>query len=328
MMRYDLGMKHSPRTLLQLCKRPLVASALMLALLAALPRPLHATDKTIIQLQAQVQDLQDALARLQQRNDERWALTKTALDQHADAMNKIAATLATIQQQLGAMQDTSKNEQLASQVQAVHDSVDEVKVRLARMEKQLNDIAGAQQTLQAQPAGTADNSSGGTSATAANSAPASSAPEAPQPNATAPAAGYVAPVRDLYQSGYRDYTGGHYTLAQQEFAQLIQAYPRDELAANAEYYLGEIAYHEHQYREAAKAYDAVLQNYPGSPKSAAAQLHKGSALIQLDERAEGVRELRGVIQNYPQSPESAQARSMLNGMSAGASAKPSPAQDQ
>jgi tol-pal system protein YbgF len=313
-------MKHSPG-------KKLLSIALAFAFLAGAPRLAHATDKTIIQLQAQVQDLQDALARMQQTSDERWALTKNALDQHADAMNRLAATLTTIQQQLAAMQDSGKNEQLTTQLQGVHDSVDEVKVRLARMEKQLNDIAAAQQTLQAQPAGTTSDNSGG--GAPANTAPASSAlPAAPQPDATQQAASYVPPVRDLYQSAYRDYTGGHYTLASQEFGQIIQAYPQDELAANAQYYLGEIAYHQHQYRDAAKAYDAVLQNYPGSAKSAAAQLHKGSALIQLGERAEGVRELRGVIQNYPQSPESAQARSMLGGMSTSASGKPSPAQNQ
>jgi tol-pal system protein YbgF len=329
-MRYDLGMKHSLR-IAQLflstraIKRPLIATALALAFLIGSPRPAHATDKTLIQLQAQVQDLQDALARLQQTNDERWALTKNALDQHTDAMVKLAATLTTIQQQLAAVQDTSKNDQLGAQVQAVHDSVDEVKVRLARLEKQLNDIAAAQQTLQAQPAGgTSDNNGGG----ASGATPAAAAPAGQQPDATHQAAAYVPPVRDLYQSAYRDYTGGHYNLAQQEFAQIIQAYPKDDLAANSQYYLGEIAYHQHEFRDAAKDYDAVLQNYPGSTKSAAAQLHKGSALIQLGERAEGTRELRSVIQNYPQSPESAQARSMLNGMSTAATGKPSPAQNQ
>jgi tol-pal system protein YbgF len=322
-MRYDLGMKHSLRN-------KLFSIALAFAFLAGVPRFAHATDKTLIQLQAQVQDLQDALARLQQSNDERWALTKNAMDQHADAMGRLAATLTTIQQQLAALQDTSKNEQLGAQVQAVHDSVDEVKVRLARLEKQLNDIAAAQQTLQAQPAGTAsdNNGAGASGGAAANNAAGPVTPSAPQPNVTPQAGSYVPPVRDLYQSAYRDYTGGHYNLASQEFGQIIQAYPQDELAANSQYYLGEIAYHQHQYRDAAKDYDAVLQNYPGSTKSAAAQLHKGSALIQLGERAEGVRELRAVIQSYPQSPESAQARSMLNGMGTGAPGKPSPAQNQ
>jgi tol-pal system protein YbgF len=172
----------------------------------------------------------------------------------------------------------------------------------------LNDIAAAQQNLQQQqPA----------PQTAPQGAMADAAPvQPPQPAPAQPAAtsSYVPPVRDLYQSAYRDYTGAHYALAQQEFAQIVQSYPQDELAGTAQFYLGEIAFHQSQYRDAAKAYDAVLQNFPGSSKSAAAQLRKGDALIQIGQRAEGIRELRAVIQRYPQSPESAQARSTLNGM--------------
>jgi tol-pal system protein YbgF len=294
--------------------------AVLLAALMALPA--HATDKTIIQLQAQVQDLQDALARMQQTNDERWALTKNSLDQHTDAMTRLTTTLAAIQQQLTTIEENSKNDQLSAQLQGVHDSVDEVKVRLARLEKQLNDIATAQQNLQAQPAPAAGPPAAAPGGTAA------AAPPAGPPDATQAAAAYVPPVRDLYQSAYRDYTGGHYNLAQQEFTQIVQTYPQDEQAASAQYYLGEISYHQGQYRDAAKAFDAVLQNYPGSRKSAAAQLRKGNALIQVGERAEGIRELRGVIQRYPQSPEGAQARSSLTSMGVATSLKPSAAQNQ
>jgi tol-pal system protein YbgF len=234
-------------------------------------------------------------------------------------MNKIAASLTAIQQQLAAAQESGRSDQLTAQVQSVHDSIDEVKARLGRLEKQLNDMAAAQQNLQSQPA-----------APGAASMDNSRAPQQSAPAATADAGppAYVPPAKDLYQSAYRDYTGGHYTLAAQEFTQLVQAYPQDELAANAQFYVGEIAYHQGQYREAAKAYDAVLQNYPGSPKTAAAQLQKGDSLIQIGQRAEGIRELRAVVQHYPQSPESVQARSTLNGMGVTPTPKPSPVRSQ
>jgi tol-pal system protein YbgF len=264
-----------------------------------------------------VQQLEDSVARLQQSNDEHWALTKSALDQNTETLSKLAGSLTAIQQQLAAVQDSNKNEQLSAQVQAVHDSVDEVKARLAQLSKQLNDIAAAQQNLQSQPPAPAPGGQAG------------SAPAAGQtPDATQAAAAYVPPVKDLYQSAYRDYTGGHYPLAQQEFTQIVQTYPQEDLAGNAQFYLGEIDFHQGQYKDAAKAYDAVLQNYPGSNKSAAAQLRKGDALVQIGQRSEGIRELRAVIQRYPQSPEAAQARSTLNGMGVAPSTKPSPARNQ
>ena len=292
--------------------------------LSPVPSRAAADNKTQTRMEVEIQELQDTLARLQQTSDERWALTKNSLDQNADTMNKIAASLTAIQQQLAAAQDSGKSDQLTSQVQAVHDSIDEVKARLGRLEKQLNDMAAAQQNLQSQPAGQ-PAPGGGASIDNSRSAPQQSAPAAAA-DAGPPA--YVPPVKDLYQSAYRDYTGGHYTLASQEFTQLVQTYPQDELAANAQFYVGEIAYHQGQYREAAKAYDAVLQNYPGSPKTAAAQLQKGDSLIQIGQRADGIRELRAVVQHYPQSPESVQARSTLNGMGVTPTPKPSPVRSQ
>lgn len=288
------------------------SSVLAVAALVGFAPQAHATDKAIIQLQVQVQQLEDTISRMQQSSDERWALTKVALDQNADTLNKLATTLAAVQQQLAAAQDSSKTDQMSAQIQAVHDSVDEVKARLGQLQKQLNDIAAAQQNLQSQPPAVAAPSGPG----AANTAPDTGGQPAP------PAAAYVPPVKDLYQSAYRDYTGGHYALAQQEFEQIVQAYPQEDLAGNAQFYLGEIAYHQGQYKEAAKAYDAVLKDHPGSNKSAAAQLRKGDALVQIGQRNEGIRDLRAVIQRYPQSPEAVQARSTLNGM--GVAAKPSP----
>jgi tol-pal system protein YbgF len=295
----------------------MAAGALLLAVLAA--SPALATDKNVIQLQVQVQQLEDSLARMQQANDERWALTKAGMDQDAATMQKISATLAAIQQGLAAQQDSSRNDQLSSQMQSLNDSVDEVKARLGRLEKQLNDMAATQQNIQnaapsngpgaaqTQPQGGGPDNSGGGGG-AGGGAAAAAAP----------------PVKDLYQSAYRDYSGGRYDLASQEFGQVVQAYPQDDLAGAAVFYQGEIAYHQGKYRDAAKFYDQVLQQYPGNTKCPAAQLRKGDALIQLGERSAGVKELRTLIQRYPQSPESGQARSQLNGMGVTINPKPSP----
>jgi tol-pal system protein YbgF len=295
----------------------MAAGALLLAGMTAAPA--WATDKNVIQLQVQVQQLEDSLARMQQANDERWALTKAGMDQDTASMQRIATTLATIQAQLAAQQDSSRNEQLSTQMQSLNDSVDEVKARLGRLEKQLNDMSATQQNIQNAPqsngpgaqmqprgGGQGDNG-GGADAAAAAAAP---------------------PAKDLYQSAYRDYNGGKFDLASQEFAQVVQAYPQDDLAGAATFYQGEIAYHQGKYRDAAKYFDAVLQQYPGNSKCPAAQLRKGDALIQLGERSGGVKELRTLIQRYPQSPEAGQARSQLNGMGVTINPKPSAARSE
>ena len=86
----------------------------------------------------------------------------------------------------------------------------------------------------------------------------------------------------------------------------------EDLAGTAQFYLGEIAYHQGDFTNAITAYSAVLDKFPGNPKAAAAQLRKGLALIQTNKKDAGIRELRQLIQRHPQTPEATQARSKLN----------------
>jgi tol-pal system protein YbgF len=122
------------------------------------------------------------------------------------------------------------------------------------------------------------------------------------------------PLQETYQAGLRDYNAARYPVAEGEFQDVIHYYPMDDLAGNAQFYIGEIAYHEHNYPDAIKAYNAVLEGFSGSPKAAAAQLRKGDALLQTNKKPEGIRELRLLIQRHPQTPEAAQARSKLNAL--------------
>ena len=122
------------------------------------------------------------------------------------------------------------------------------------------------------------------------------------------------PLKETFQAGLRDYNTGKYPVATGEFQDVIHYYPMDDLAGSAEYYLGEIAYHQQDYAEAIKNYNAVLEGFSGNPKAPAAQLHKGYALIQQNKKDAGVRELRSLIQRHPQTPEAAQAKSKLTAM--------------
>jgi tol-pal system protein YbgF len=132
------------------------------------------------------------------------------------------------------------------------------------------------------------------------------------------------PVDQIYQSALRDYNSAKYTIAVSEFNDVIQYYPKDPLAGNAQFYLGEIAYQQGKYTAAIKNYDAVLEEYSGNPKAPAAELRKGLSLIQMGQKEAGIRELRTLVQRYPQTPEAQEGRSKLNGMGVRvSSAKPS-----
>jgi len=135
-----------------------------------------------------------------------------------------------------------------------------------------------------------------------------------QPPVAAAAQQQAPPLQETYQSGLRDYNTAHYDLAASEFGDVLHYYPHDDLAGNAQFYLGEIAYRQQKYKEAIKAYNAVLDGFSGNPKAPASQLRKGLAMIQLNQKDGGIHELRALIQRYPQTPEALQARSKLNAM--------------
>lgn len=285
-------------------------SVVLLSALLLAPQPGHATSKEIVELQTQVQQLVDMVQRMQSTLDTRLGLIQDRVAQSTDSVNKMSITVTALQQKLNSQGDSAagKIDSVSGQVQSVNDSLDELKSRIAKLDKQLQDIQSQLQTLQAQPAsgvpssgGTAPSGPGGSASAPLFSAPPVTAPQAP-------------PLQDTYQSALRDYNAAHYDLASGEFGDVVHYYPHEDLAGNAQFYMGEIAYRQQRFKDAIKSYNGVIENFSGSPKAPAAQLRKGLALIQLTQKDAGVHELRSLIQRYPQSPEALQARTKLNAM--------------
>jgi len=251
----------------------------VLILLGLLALPSWGASKEIIQLQTQVQQLQDQMTQMKQSFDQQMGIVQHLIEQSTDNVNKVANQVNTLQTNLQKQQSDSGThvDQLSGQIQALNDSLDEVKARLNRVSKQLEDMQSAQQTLTAQQ----------------------------QQQAQAP------PPDVLYNNALRDYNAGKNDLAVQEFSDYVKFYPNTDLAGNAYFYLADIEFRQGNYQKAAKDYDQVLQNFPSGNKAPAAQLKKGFALIELGQKDDGVSELRHVIQRWPRSAEATQARDRL-----------------
>ncbi len=295
--------------------------------------PAHAVSKEMVQLQTQVQELIDNLARLQQSNDQQMGVMKDLLQQTVDSVNKMAISVNGMQLKLQNQGDaqSTRNDQISGQVQSLNDSLDELKARMMRMEKSISDIQNQQQSTNAMlgnlpGAGGAPAAAPGGAGTPQPISPGSAGPPTTSvsPDTAAPPRNNVAPapsaapvatgpaVADMYRTAYRDYIAGKYPLATSEFTDLIKAYPDDNLAGNAHFYIGEIDLRGGKQSAAVKSYDDVLERYPDNAKIPAARLHKGEALLSMKETEAGDRELRALIQRYPNSPEAAQARTKLN----------------
>jgi tol-pal system protein YbgF len=256
-----------------------------LAVLIVAATPAFPVSKEIIQLQTQVQALQDQMSRMQQSFDERMGVMRQLVESTTDKMNQINAGMADVQRTIKQQQADggTRTDQLSGQIQALNDSVDELKARLGKIGNQLDAMQNAQTTL---PAG------------AATTTGQPSQQQAPPPDV-------------LYNNGLRDYNAAKYDLASQEFADYLKFYPNTDLAGNAQFYIADLAYRQGNYEQAVKEYDKVLEQYPGGNKAPAAQLKKGYALLELGRQKDGVRELNSLIQRYPRSLEADQARKRL-----------------
>jgi len=308
-----------------------LASAALLGTVMVFTTPSFAANRDMVQLQTQVQQLQDAVARLQQTNDERMGVMKDLVQQNADAVNKMTANMDDLKKQLLVQQNAQGNklDQVSGQIQSMNDSIDEVKARIGNLEKLLQNIQNQQQSISAnmQPAagGGIPNNSAALPANAPNDAAALPAPTTgpngkplagtPLPADTGAPAGPAAPPADeLYKTALGDYMSAKYSLAASEFGDVTKNYPDNPLSGNAYYYMGEIDYRAGHYPNAIKNYDKVIEQYPASNKVPVSRLHKGNALIASKQTAAGVRELRALIQRFPNAPEAMQARSKLSGM--------------
>jgi tol-pal system protein YbgF len=292
-------------------RKALFAVAALTVALCGAPMRANAASKEMIQLQTQVQQLLDMVQRLQSTMDTRFAVLQNLAQQTADQATQMSGTVTTLQQKLNAQNESlnGKLDSSAGQVQSLNDSVDELKTRIAKLEKSIQDLQGQLQNVQSpapgsQPAPTQNTAPQGTAGPAGTG---NGAPAAPAMNSTPP-------LQETYQAALSDFNAAKYPLATSEFQDVIRYYPMDPFAGAAQFYLGEIAYRQHNYDEAVRSYNIVLEQFSGSSKAPAAQLHKGLALIALNKRDAGTHELRSLIQRHPQTPEAAQARAKLNAM--------------
>jgi tol-pal system protein YbgF len=287
--------------------RKIVASLstlFLFVLLCAAP-PAHAVSKEMVQLQTQVQQLQDALQHLQETQDQQMSVMQHVVQQISDSVAHISSTMTTLQQQVQTQNESGggKIDQVSGQMQGINDSVDALRTRIDKLSAQ---VAAVQSQLQNIATQAAVQQQGGQPGQP--SADPNQAPQQQQQQPQAPL------VNDLYQGALRDYNSARYDLAAGEFGDVLKYYPQDDLAGNAQFYLGEIAYRQGKYADAIKAYGVVLQQFAGNSKAPAAELRKGEAELSLDQRDNGIRDLRELIARYPQTPEASQARSRLNGM--------------
>jgi tol-pal system protein YbgF len=278
------------------------------------PKPAEAVAREIIELQRDVTSLLQGQKDLATQMTQDHTVMKTLVEQTGDSVGKLNGTMSALQKSVQDVQANSgaRLDTMSTQVQGLSDNLEEIKSRLGKLNQQLVDLQNTVQSLDAKVSGT------GAPATGAPAQPAPGGATSPTGASSLPPSGSAnsptgpAPSADtLYSNGLRDITSGKYDLARSEFQDYLKYYGDTDLASNAQFYLGEIAYSQKNYDQAVGEYDRVLTNYPKSFKLAPARYKKGMALIELGQKNQGIRELREVVKRYPGTEEERRARARL-----------------
>ena len=285
-------------------------------------KPTGAVSKDMIQLQEQVTQLLQGQRDLRSAIDTNNATLRTLVQQSLDATNQLNSQMGVLQKsvQEATANSSSRIDTMSTQTQGLSDNMQDVQARVAKLGQQMNDIQGLLQSIDGKISGGVSTPQNGYSGAPS---PGSSLQTQPNPGSSQPpqAANSVPSMPaisadTLYQNALRDFSTGKYDLARQEFGDYVRNFPTNDLASNAQFYLGEISYAQGDFQNAIAQYEIVTGNYPKSFKLAAAQLKKAFAEIELGMKSTGIRDLREVLRRFPGSDEARRAQAKLKELGA------------
>jgi TolA-binding protein len=285
----------------------LAAMAMMMA-----PAGSRAADPKLMDLQRDVASLQEQVRQLKESQDKQLSALTVLVQQALDTSNRSTTGVAVIQSNLqqslkdiegkvvtpvaalGARFDT-----LDQDMRALQQSVTDLNAMIAKQQQQLTDVGNAVKILQTPPPPPPTNPTGAEGTVPA----AAAAVETPSISA-----------QDLYANANRDRGSKKSELALQEYQQYLKWYGNTDLAANAQFYIGDIHYREKNYEQAVQDFDMVLEKYSENNKTPDALYSKGLALKALSRLTESHTEFLQLIKQYPRNDLATQACDQLKSM--------------
>jgi tol-pal system protein YbgF len=247
--------------------------ALALAVLAAaLAGGCATTPEEDTVLQAKLSDLDARIARL-----ERATQSQVELAQHQEASQTEVRELRGHLDQV-----EHDNAALRKQQQLLYADLD------ARLKVLSAASAAAGASAGPAAAGAGAGEAGGTVSTGA--AAAANPAAGSEPSSTEQA---------VYTQSFDALKAGSYSIAITGFKDFLKSYPQSSLADNAQYWLGEAYYVNHDYDSAAEAFRTVLKKWPDARKAPDALLKLGYTQLEQKQFGAARSTLAAVTQRYP-----------------------------
>ena len=130
------------------------------------------------------------------------------------------------------------------------------------------------------------------------------------PAAQPPAAGAlpIGSATAQYNHAFGLLKEANYPAAEAAFKAFVETHPTDQMAGNAQYWLGETHYARSRYMEAATAFAEGYKRYPKSPKAPDGLLKLGMSLARANQKQNACVALAQLGRDFPQAAASVRER--------------------
>lgn len=136
-------------------------------------------------------------------------------------------------------------------------------------------------------------------------------PAAPAPKPQAQPSGREVTAEKLYATAMTSFRAEEHGQAVLEFTELIDKFPKHNLAASAQYWIGEAYYRQRDFNQALGEFQKVPDLYPQSPPVAEALLKVGMCYRALHDLPRARETWEQVVKSHPKTEAATQARALL-----------------
>lgn len=227
-------------------------------------------------------ELRDQMALMRTRQDS----TLTVLQQQQQAiLDSLVQTTAALMQVRGDL--SHELAQLQQQLEQVQALTGQVQAQLNQVQRNVDQRMGGGTAVQ--PSATAGGGGG----------------------ASTTAQGAATGAQQYYDIGIEQRNRGNLDTARRAFETVVDSFPRDPVAPEAQRQIAETYYLQEQYDNALKALDKVVQRWGDSPQAAEALYRAGMISKEQGNNQRAQEYFRKLVAAYPQSDAAALARKEL-----------------
>lgn len=206
---------------------------------------------------------------------------------------------------------------LEEQLRMLTGQIEELQFQGSQTKEQLDNFMADAEFRFGQLEGKGGTTAGPAGAAAMATTPSAVAAEANELPAT-PAAGDTASLpegvlpagtaSEQYNYAYSLLAQGKYDTAEAALRAFVAAHPKDDLAGNAQYWLGQSLFVRGRFNEAAREFVSGYQTYPKSSKAPAYLLKIGISLAKIGQKQDACDVFTELKTRFPDSPESKDRR--------------------